>query len=506
MSSNRGQLNSNEDSEVMVRQVNLAAAFHDHISCTKMSQHSIGSAICGLPTANISEPPNASIGSMTSELPTAFESDHIYATESKTFADNSVSNGCAVRANSFFTSNLSDERNQISKLTEMILGQLDLIQHQQEQLLKKDRQLQGLKQDREALCLRLEKMEKRIAVLSAKVANNTAQTLANTSANTVNNVNNHSLHGNRTFVNNNSQTVSVGVETDCDQSGSDTIVEETNNGSTGLAERAVLSKLYSNTPAVNSCNSVNSVNKSTTAKPKPLGTASVTPVVKIKTEPQEIKDTEKSSTITSNSTIARKNRKRQPELMPNASSCSSLSAATKKRSKPSLTSDISLTEEKKEILSAKETSCDSLSTLSTTQTNNTNVTKSLSNKKKVAKTKSETSSRVGPNHSNTSSLNLNFKNISLIKDTLITSKPYPIVVNNSESPLELLSETDIAIDSNSDYDEKTKSCNDDVIEVPSWRLHPVSSCYSLEGTEVCSFLPFCAYPSLCSLLSHCCRT
>ena len=47
--------------------------------------------------------------------------------------------------------------------------QLDLIQHQQEQLLKKDRQLQGLKQDRAALCLRLERQEKRNAFLTIKL-------------------------------------------------------------------------------------------------------------------------------------------------------------------------------------------------------------------------------------------------------------------------------------------------------------------------------------------------
>ena len=490
MSANCGQLNSNEDSEVMVRQVNLAAAFHDHISCTKMSQHSIGSGICGLPSANMSDQPNATIGSMNSDLPTAFESDHMYATESKSYNDNNISNGCAIRANSLFNNNLSDERNQISKLTEMILGQLDLIQHQQEQLLKKDRQLQGLKQDREALCLRLEKMEKRIAVLSAKVANNAAQTAvsANTNSISVNNVNNNSINVNRTLVNNNSQTVSIGVETDCDQSGSDTIVEETNSGGGLLADPTVFSKLYSNTSAVNSCSSsVNSVKKSTiTAKSKPVGTPSLPPVAKIK-ETNETKEAEKSSSITTSSLAVRKSRKRPSEVMPTTSS-SSVSTPNKKRSKPSIASDITSNDDKKDILSAKETSCDSMSALSTTQTNNTSLTKSFSNRNKVVKLKSETSSRVDATHSTSSSLNLNFKNISVTKDVLMTSKPYPIAVNNSQSPLELLSDADIAVDSKSNCEEKSNTSDLDVIEVPSWRLHPVSSCYSLEGTEVCLWL------------------
>lgn len=46
--------------------------------------------------------------------------------------------------------------------------QLDLIQHQQEQLLKKDRQLQNLKQDREELTTKVEKLEARINVLTKK--------------------------------------------------------------------------------------------------------------------------------------------------------------------------------------------------------------------------------------------------------------------------------------------------------------------------------------------------
>lgn len=53
---------------------------------------------------------------------------------------------------------------------DIILVQLDLIQHQQEQLLKKERQLQQARQDSESLCKRLESMEKEIANLREQLS------------------------------------------------------------------------------------------------------------------------------------------------------------------------------------------------------------------------------------------------------------------------------------------------------------------------------------------------
>lgn len=88
---------SDDYDEQLVRQVNLAAAYHDHISCVKPVQKDKG----------------------------------LFAV-----------NGSAV--DTLFGSPYShDDRQQLKKLQEMILFQLDLIQHQQEQLLKKERQLQG---------------------------------------------------------------------------------------------------------------------------------------------------------------------------------------------------------------------------------------------------------------------------------------------------------------------------------------------------------------------------
>ena len=83
----------------------------------------------------------------------------------------------------------------------------------------------------------------------------------------------------------------------------------------------------------------------------------------------------------------------------------------------------------------------------------------------------------------------------VIKDVLTTTKPYDIVVN--ESSIELLVNSDdndnkISNGLDEDIDSNSRTTTDsEVIEVPNWRLHPVSSCYSLEGTEVCI-----AFPSL----------
>ena len=87
--------------ETLIRQVNLAAAFHDHISCTKLPSELSKAGLFGFGGS----PMDGLFGSP-------------------------------------YSSN-NEDKEQITMLKEMILVQLDLIQHQQEQLLKKDRQLQG---------------------------------------------------------------------------------------------------------------------------------------------------------------------------------------------------------------------------------------------------------------------------------------------------------------------------------------------------------------------------
>lgn len=458
-----------EESEVMVRQVNL---FHDHISCTKISQQTIGSNICGL----------QSVADMSQTQTQTHESDHMYATDNKCAnhsminmnnnenTTNSNSNSNGLISNNLFVNNLSDERNQIQKLTEMILAQLDLIQHQQEQLLKKDRQLQGLKQDREALCLRLEKMEKRIAVLTTKVANNQI---------------NNNLNLSRNIANSNNSSNNT-TETDCDQSGSDTIIED-NNSVIGLfTDPTVFAKLYSQSSGVTTINinNLNNNNNSSNTNMNNTNTNTSTntciTTVRIKSEPQNTIDSEENTatnTTTTSTASARKNRKRHPEVIPTSST--STTPPNKKRGKGSNVStnpDINNVDIKKESFSLKETSSDSLRTSQTIKT--------YSNKKKANKQKSESSANT-----------LNFKTSSLTKDILTTTKPYSLTVNRIHSPLDLcvvnscsntdINNTNTLNNNNSSVEEKNRSStNSDIIQVPNWKLHPVSSCYSLEGTEV----------------------
>lgn len=107
--------------------VNLAAAFHDHISCTKSS--------------DLCQVQDSSSERMT--LPC--ETDHIYANCSD--AKGPSSKGDV----------------EMQKLKEIVVLHTDLIQHQQEQILKRERQLRELKDERDSLRQKLERLEKKLA-------------------------------------------------------------------------------------------------------------------------------------------------------------------------------------------------------------------------------------------------------------------------------------------------------------------------------------------------------
>ncbi|CAG2169137.1 unnamed protein product [Oppiella nova] len=526
MSALRPQLAATEDPEVMVRQVNLAAAFHDHISCTKISQQSVTTGMCALQTSvsSVDTPIHQSSGV---EVGVAFESsvesDHMYATDNKMMGDTTglLANGL-IRTNSALTGGaLSSEKNQISRLTEMILGQLDLIQHQQEQLLKKDRQLQGLKQDREALCLRLEKMEKKIAVLMTKVANSALNAVpnhaVNSNANTVC-VNSLSVNSNRNASQvTNSQLIATNsnqntAETDCEQSGSDTIVESEANSVVGLfTDPTVFTKLYAKpTPSTASNTSVNNVNKSQLISKNTTTTVNNVVNVKIKTEPQVSAGTDKTCRDYDDDDYHHNHRRhwcfigsQESKKTGDARSDTNAdhnhndddynsaddgNARNGERLVGEETQQNIKTENKKDLMNTKESSCDSLSTFSTTKSNKTLNTVN-NNRKRVAKPKSETSStRVETATTQPTIVAPIVRTYPVIKDILTTTKPYDIVVNNTTiEELCVNSESlDIKLD-NCSVDEsisRTVSESDsEVIEVPNWRLHPVSSCYSLEGTE-----------------------
>lgn len=98
------------DSGSVVRQVNLVAAFHDHISCTKSSE-------------GCEENPSEKM-----TLPC--QTDHIYA-------------NCA--------DGKSADDMDLERLRGIVLVHTDLLQHQQEHIFKKDRQLQQLRADRDTV-------------------------------------------------------------------------------------------------------------------------------------------------------------------------------------------------------------------------------------------------------------------------------------------------------------------------------------------------------------------
>lgn len=117
--------------------VNLAAALHDHISCTKL-QPDLSRNEDGLFTLSLNP---SRVQHHQKEM---MESD------------------CE-----FSTFNIGE---QDDTFKDIILVQLDLIQHQQEQLLKKERQLQTARQDCETMYRRLDGMEKEILHLKEQLS------------------------------------------------------------------------------------------------------------------------------------------------------------------------------------------------------------------------------------------------------------------------------------------------------------------------------------------------
>lgn len=126
--------------------VNLAATFNDHITCTKL--------IC---KNDFSRAQLRLLGyeafidqSHTKSYPESKSQSISRKTKSATTAT-------AGKEDSFEFDQLKVE---IQSLKNMILAHLDLIQNQQEQLLKKDRQLQNFRHDRQLLISRISRMQR----------------------------------------------------------------------------------------------------------------------------------------------------------------------------------------------------------------------------------------------------------------------------------------------------------------------------------------------------------
>ena len=121
--------------EANIRRVNLNAAFHDHLTLTKLNHQ--------LRQSN----------TVSSSFP-FHHPDHLDHP-----SDPSPVSSC-----------VSNDKDQIDFLQDMVVTQLDLIDYQKEQNQKKDRQLLGLKQEREKLMSQLERIEKRCNLLNRKLS------------------------------------------------------------------------------------------------------------------------------------------------------------------------------------------------------------------------------------------------------------------------------------------------------------------------------------------------
>lgn len=354
------------DEETMVRQVNLAAAFHDHISCTKLPRAEMCKAGAGI---------SSLIGS---------PSDHLYASDTSNRPD--------------FDS--TDDKEQVKKLKDMILVQLDLIQHQQEQLLKKDRQLQGLKQDREALCLRLEKMEKRITFLTSKLI-----PLSPSS-------NQETCHKNAKDSDTN-DSVDQFCSTYADKSSTKTLSSHSMNNCSGNASMSA-----------NDMNHLKSHSVNTHPDPR-----------------------------NQNSNSVRKKCKRSSD-----GSGKHFQRKKSRYSKPNYENSITLSS----FISSKKDAQATAASIDSKAKNN-----QFDRKRKTSSVKS-----IKDEESSNDNNSITTKNcIESINDIIFTSQSYDVFTTRDNIIHELINcDLENAIDS---------------IEVPSWRVQPVTSCYSLEGTEVC---------------------
>ncbi|GBN29793.1 hypothetical protein AVEN_160276-1 [Araneus ventricosus] len=136
-----GSLNYAAEDDSVVRQVNLAAAYHDHISCTKSPD------LC-------QKMDGAREGRGT--LPC--ETDHIYANCSDI---KSKSHTSAAPSNN----NTKDLTLENMNLRDMLLSHLDIISHLQEELEKKNKEISERRRESEKLRARLERRERKMCLL-----------------------------------------------------------------------------------------------------------------------------------------------------------------------------------------------------------------------------------------------------------------------------------------------------------------------------------------------------
>jgi hypothetical protein len=296
--------------------------------------------------------------------------------------------------------------------------QLDLIQHQQEQLLKKDRQLQGLKQDRAALCLRLEKQEKRNAFFINKL-----------------------LEMNKNVTNCSSENGTVNNKLE----NADRVSEDQTEDSHST------NKINSRT-LIKSCN--NSI------KYLNLNHSNKSSIDNVDNQSLIIKNDLLNSVETNQTQSAEPEQQINNKVAPVKDK-----NQLRKRNRPFKQCDSDCGASEKYL-------SESPSKSGKEESSNEALSKSQPNKKK--KTGSKGVNKKCDQNS------IDIVNTSKVLSTNIpileTDEPYYLYNCREEAPHSLSVETKV---SSNLSPFKYKS-----IETPSWRLNPVSSCYSLEGTEV----------------------
>ncbi|XP_035208954.1 male-specific lethal 1 homolog isoform X2 [Stegodyphus dumicola] len=140
-----------------LRQVNLAAAYHDHISCTKSAD------LCKID------------GGKEGRINLPCETDHIYANCSEMKNKSHNTNA----ANS--PSNSKDLSVENKRLRDMVLVQLELIKQLQEDSVKKDRQIMSLKQENETLRSRFDRRERRMCLMRKRYSKSDEESADNIS-------------------------------------------------------------------------------------------------------------------------------------------------------------------------------------------------------------------------------------------------------------------------------------------------------------------------------------
>ncbi|RWS07040.1 male-specific lethal 1-like protein [Dinothrombium tinctorium] len=373
----------------MVHKVNLAAAFHDHISCTKA-------------------------GGNLNSLIAFHQVNNNEAKKNVSSACDSLLIDSIVVEDGDRSDDSNNDEEQIARLKSMILVQLDLIQYQQEQLLKKDRQLQGLKQDREALCLRLEKMEQRITYLTSKLAN----------------VNENSTEESETIVDSKDST-----ETNDSLETFSSVLNDSSS---------VFARIFSN-----NCN-----NNTSTPTSSITNTVSQSNVSSSSSQTVSVNKSEPSSSASQTNTVCDR-----------VTSQESDDRSPKKRTSVTRESFSSSSAKKKRLSKSVVDSESKLNLVNSINQNETNKMKSIGKRRKVNGKLKKYDQEVNETVNHSKTLN---SNLSIME----TDSVYDIVMNR-----ELIGE-----------DGEIESCDvnkneSTLIEVPSWRLHPITSCYSLEGTE-----------------------